>query len=260
MQQLQLTFGHLFPEIMNLYGDIGNVMVIKKRCEERGIKFNYIKLNNIHDIKKHEIDITFFGGGQDNDQMQVYNEFCSFETGVSGLSQFYKNQVESGKVFLLICGGYQMFGNYFIDGNGNRIEGLGILNINTTSLGNGSKDRNIGNIVIESTLPIHPKTLVGFENHSGQTEVFIDENLKPLGTVIAGFGNSLKTNHEGCYYKNVFGSYMHGALLPKNPHFADYLIEKALEQKYKKKIQLKALEDELELQAHAFIISEYGHK
>jgi lipid II isoglutaminyl synthase (glutamine-hydrolysing) len=257
---MKLTLYHLFPKIMNLYGDMGNIMTLQYRAYARDIEIEYVEINSLKKVDFSKCDIIFFGGGQDNDQLTVYNEFCNYETGIAGLAQTIKEEVEKNKVFLLVCGGYQLFGNYFIDGLGNRIEGLGVVNVNTKALGDGAKERNIGNIVIETVLPIKPKTLVGFENHSGQTDIQEDKNFEPLGKVVTGYGNNLHSGFEGVHYKNVFGTYMHGALLPKNPHFADYLLSLALKTKYKKDITLKPLDDELELKAHDYIVCEYTKK
>lgn len=149
-----------------------------------------------------------------------------------------------------------MFGNYFIDSEGNTIPGLGILDIETRSPGSVVSQRCIGNVVIETDLTINPRTIVGFENHGGQTTFSNSrKEINKLGIVKKGFGNNLKDKHEGCTYKNVIGSYMHGSLLPKNPHLADYLITKALHVKYGEDVILTPLDDRLEWDAHNTALS-----
>jgi CobQ-like glutamine amidotransferase family enzyme len=145
-----------------------------------------------------------------------------------------------------------MFGRYFVDGTGKTIPGLGILDIETAAPGQDVSSRCIGNIAIQSNLPIEPQTIVGFENHGGQTQ-FSKESQKQMqyfGKVLKGHGNNLSSGYEGCMYKNVIGTYLHGSLLPKNPHLADYLIAKALSVKYQEEIKMAPLHDTLEMKAH----------
>lgn len=250
IQAPSLTLTHLFANSMNIYGDYGNIITLKKRCEWRGIQVNYQTVNTPDDFDKiGSGDIYFFGGGQDEDQMNVWNVIASRK------EVFIKNitsEIEKNKVFLLVCGGYQMFGKEFIDGQNNAITGIGILDIKTASAGAAVSTRCIGNIVVTSDLPITPQTLVGFENHGGQTTFLGNKNgaQKTLGKVIKGFGNNLHEKTEGCTYRQVYGTYMHGSLLPKNPHFADYLILQAMRVKYHDDITLSPLDDSLEMDAH----------
>ncbi len=246
---MKLTLIHLFPKLMNIYGDKGNMTALRKRCEWRGIELEVLA---VHDERDFELisrgDLFFFGGGQDRDQMRVWE---LVEKSNNKLTQLIKERVDRGAVFLLICGGYQLLGNSFLDAGGHLIPGLGILDIVTIAPGPHVKHRCIGNIVIETRLPIEPQTLVGFENHGGQTK--LGEGLAPLGNVLKGYGDNVTDGVEGCIYKNVFGCYMHGALLPKNPHFADYLIKLALARNYPdEKVALKQLDDSLEMSAHAY--------
>ena len=242
---------------MNIYGDWGNIEALKRRTTLRGVEFEYLPINKSSDFHLIEQgDVFFFGGGQDRDQMDVWNEIKSsggaFRTNIEAA-------VNANKVFLLICGGYQMFGNFFIDSIGQNIPGLGILDIETKALGPQVSTRCIGNIVVKTDLPILPKTLVGFENHGGQTYFGSKSTeLKPLGKVIVGRGNNLIDGVEGCIFKNIFGSYMHGSLLPKNPHFADYLIKLSLKNKYHHIDELVKLDDHLEMKAHNKMIKIMG--
>ncbi len=254
-----LNLVHLFPKKMNIYGDWGNIESLKRRITGRDIEFNYHTVDKIEDFHLIEDgDMFFMGGGQDIDQMDVWNEIkISFDR----FRELIFRQVESSKVFLLICGGYQMFGHSFLDASGHNIPGLGILDIETKALGPDVSIRCIGNIVVEHDLPILPRTLVGFENHGGQT-YFGDKSsgIKPLGKVIVGRGNNLLGGVEGCVYKNIFGSYMHGSLLPKNSHLADYLIFQALKTKYGQVTALAPLDDELEMLAHTEMLAKLGVK
>lgn len=254
---MKLTLVHLFPEKMNIYGDWGNIETLRRRITLRGIEFEYISVNKSSDFHLVEQgDIFFFGGGQDKDQMDVWNEIRSVG---DTFGEIITAATHAGKVFLLICGGYQMFGNFFIDSKGQNIPGLGILDIETRALGPQVSTRCIGNIVIETNLPILPKTLVGFENHGGQTYFGLKSTqLKPLGKVIVGRGNNLTDGVEGCVYQNIFGSYMHGSLLPKNPHFADYLIKLSLKNKYNHNEELASIDDQIEMKAHNKILEIVG--
>ncbi len=231
-----LTIGYLYPDLMNIYGDTGNIIALKKRAEWRGIEVK-IKVKSLKSkIKKGECDIFFFGGGQDQAQQLVSSDLVSSNKG-----KIIKQEVEKGVPLLAICGGYQLLGEYYKLHKGPKLQGVGLFPAYTVA---GDK-RMIGNIIIEATMPytLTPKPyLVGFENHSGKT--YLKKGAKSLGKVIKGFGNNGSDKTEGCIYKNAIGCYMHGSLLPKNPALTDWLLEKAL------KIKLKPLDDSLELEAH----------
>ncbi len=246
----EIVLAHLYPQDLNLYGDIGNIITIKKRCEWRGIK---VKLINYEIGKKFpKADIYFIGGGQDYDEILVSRDIIKQKDEI-------KNFVKNNKVFLCICAGMQLFGKYFVNGEGKKIEGLGVVNIVTISQGKHVKSRCIGNILIKLNPKVFPiekfqfSTAVGFENHSGQT--YLGKNIAPLGFVIKGKGNNIKDKIEGAVFKNVYCSYMHGPLLPKNPHIADFLIQKALKTKYGKNIALKPIDDYDEKRAHEDIVN-----
>ncbi|PMQ01994.1 MAG: glutamine amidotransferase [Dictyoglomus sp. NZ13-RE01] len=232
---MEINILHMYPDLLNLYGDRGNIIVLKKRCEWRGIKANILSFTKDKEQGLESADIIFLGGGSDREQEIIFSHIIKYKNVL-------KDLIEDSLVVLAICGGYQLLGEYYLDAYGNKIEGLGILNFYTKA----EEGRLIGNILIETTLPIYPKTLVGFENHGGRTY----HNYNTLGKVLKGFGNNGKDGKEGLVYKNLFGTYLHGPVLPKNPHFVDYLIKKALERKYKKEISLTPLNDKEEMLAH----------
>lgn len=217
---------------MNIYGDNGNVLTILKRLERRGIDCNIIQYNS-GDTLPDEFDILIGGGGQDSGQAAIKDDLVR-------IGPQLKTMANKGTPMLVICGLYQLFGNFFKTINGETLPGIGILNIETY----GKSERMIGNIVTSSS---KFGTLVGYENHSGQT--FLLDNTEPLAKVLRGAGNNMEDGHEGAIYKNVIGSYMHGSMLPKNPVVADFLIAKALELKYGKLLELQPLDDSLAEQA-----------
>ena len=211
---MELNICHLYPDLLNVYGDVGNILVLKHRAEERGIKVNIVNVSLNDKFNKDEIDIVFFGGGQDYEQSIVSEDLKTNKEEV--LRQY----IEEEKVLLAICGGYQLLGKHYISPNGEKLQGLGILDIYTE----GGEKRLIGNTVIYNE--DFDETYVGFENHSGRT--FIN-GLKPLGKCIHGYGNNGEDGYEGCIYKNTFCTYFHGSLLSKNPELADRFLKIALE-------------------------------
>ena len=237
-KNLKISIAHLYPKLLNLYGDIGNIITLKKRCEWRGITVEFEEINMSDPIGAH--DLYFIGGGQDKQQEDV-------------AAELYKNkenllaQRDKGAVFLGICGGYQLFGHYYQPHDKEKLKGISLLDAYTVA---GNK-RFIGNVTAKTDL-VTPETLVGFENHSGLT--YIQGDTKPLAFVTTGNGNNGKDKTEGAYFKNVFGTYLHGSFLPKNPHFADFLIELALEKRYGEKIKLSKLNDEIENMTHENLV------
>ena len=251
-----LTIGWLYPELMSTYGDRGNIICLKKRCEWRniGVEINRLELGfKIYDLRK--CDLVFMGGAQDKQQKIVSRDFSRKKV------EALKELVEGGIPGLYICGAYQFLGKYYKEADGTIIDGLGILDLYTENPGS-EFPRLIGNIAVkiyDSRFKIykngeenHKSTLVGFENHGGRT--YLGRGIKPLGKVLKGFGNNGEDKTEGAIYKNSFGSYLHGPILPKNPHLADFLIKLSLEKKYKKNIPNKPLDDNLEHQTHNFMI------
>ncbi len=238
-RELKISIAHLYPELLNLYGDIGNIIALKKRCEWRGIQVEVDEIHVGDDIKEH--DIYFMGGGQDKQQEDVSHELFMHKWFLTG-------ERDKGAVFLGICGGYQLFGHYYQPHDKEKLNGISLLDAYTVA---GDK-RFIGNVTAENEL-LTPNTLVGFENHSGLT--YLQGETLPLAKVTTGNGNNGQDGTEGARYKNVFGTYLHGSFLPKNPHFTDYLIELALEKRYGEKIQLKRLDDKIEMTTHQSLIN-----
>ena len=237
----EINIAHLYPELLNIYGDFGNICALQKRLEWRGIKANITKISKGYEIDYDKYDIYFIGGGQDKQQIAVSEELQKHKNA-------FKKLAENGTVMLAICGGYQLLGKYYQDQNGNKLEGIGLLNAYTIA---GEK-RSIGNVTIETDF-LEPKTLVGFENHSGLT--YLEDGTKPIGKVIVGHGNNLTSKEEGARYNNIFGTYLHGSLLPKNPAFCDYLLQKAISNKINDDTYvLPPINDDLERIAHDNLI------
>lgn len=241
---MELNICHLYPDLLNVYGDVGNILILKYRCIQRGIKVNIINSSIGDAFTASDYDIVFFGGGQDYEQAIVSQDL------LHNKSSSIKDYIEDGKVFLSICGGYQLLGNYYTTPDGQRLEGLGILNINTE----GGNKRFIGNTAIYNE--DFRETYVGFENHSGRTYI---GDLKPLGKTILGFGNNGEDGYEGCIYKNTYCSYFHGSLLSKNPELADRLLLAALEKKYRIS-SLVPLDDTYEIKAKQNILKKIKNK
>lgn len=200
---------------MNIYGDYGNVLVLKRRLEWRGYNAEVI-MYNPGDTFPQNVDIIVGGGGQDSGQTKIQADLLAICPQLQALA-------DKNTPMLLICGLYQLFGKFFKTASGETIEGIGIFNAETY----GKSERLIGNTIIRSK---KFGLLYGYENHSGQT--FISKALQPLGDVRLGAGNNTRDRHEGAIYKNVIGSYLHGSLLPKNPTLADFLITTAIVNKY----------------------------
>ncbi len=237
-----LTIGWLYPELMNIYGDRGNIITLQKRCEWRDIKINVKKLDvGFSENELKTCDILVMGGAQDKQQEAVAKDLFEKKT-------LLKNIIENGIPGLYICGAYQFLGKHYKLENGNIIKGLGILDFYTENPGEKSK-RLIGNMAFKSELVDY--VFLGFENHGGRTH--LGKNIKPFANVIKGFGNNGEDNLEGAMYKNSFATYSHGPILPKNPKFADYLIETALNKKYNKKVKLQKLDDSIEDKARLAI-------
>src|SRR2546428_14021105 len=212
-----LRIAHLYADEMNIYGDRGNILTLAKRAEWRGISVSVDAIGRGPAPDLSGIDLIFWGGGQDRDQELVFRDAAEHKVAA------IRSAIDGGAVVLAVCGGYQLLGEYYVTADGKKLPGLGLVDLHTVP---GAR-RNIGNIVIETSgLGLTPPTLVGFENHSGKT--YLGPGLRPLGRVLRGAGNNGEDQTEGVADRNVFGTYLHGSLLPKNPHFADLLIERAL--------------------------------
>ncbi|OQA10652.1 MAG: cobyric acid synthase [Firmicutes bacterium ADurb.Bin373] len=236
---------HLYPDLLNLYGDRGNVMAFQKRCQWRNIPIQIINKSLGDTMDFSNYDFVFLGGGSDREQKLIAADLMKRR------DQFEK-AVENGLVVLAICGGYQLLGRYYATGDGRHIPGLAILDLYTRA---GSA-RLVGNAVIEMKQAGAPVKVVGFENHSGHT--FLG-GVKPLGKVLYGKGNNGRDGLEGARYKNVFCSYLHGPLLPKNAGFTDTLIRLSLRRRGIDQ-DLKPLDDFFEERARAAILGRLGLK
>ena len=236
---MNLKIAHLYPELLNLYGDRGNIISLKKRAEWRGIDVEVKEYKLADEIDFENIDILFIGGGSDREQLLVCQRLKEIKND-------FKNYVENNGVVTAICGGYQLLGKYY-KMKEETVEGLEILDIYTES----GEGRLIGNVVIETEFLDRP--IVGFENHGGRTYI---ENHNPLGKVVYGNGNNDNDKEEGVLYKNVIGTYMHGPLFPKNPHLCDYIIKKALQNKYGE-VELEELDDSVEFAANDYVVNRF---
>ncbi|MCK5267159.1 MAG: glutamine amidotransferase [Spirochaetes bacterium] len=216
MKKIILNIGYLYPTLMNLYGDRGNVTALSYRASLRGIETNVIPLRPGDKIPKKKIHVFFMGGGQDKEQTLIYKDFINLK------GKILKDEIESGTAFLAVCGGYQLLGHSYEVFNGEKIKGIGALDVYTEA----GKNRSIGNILIDADLYGKKFEVIGFENHGGRT--FLGKTVKPLGKVIIGGGNNASDGTEGAVYKNTIATYLHGPILPKNPLLTDFLIERGL--------------------------------
>lgn len=234
---MKLTIGHLYPDLLNLYGDRGNIFCFQKRLEWRGIDVEIKSFNSGEKIDFSELDIVLLGGGSDREQELA----CCY---LKAIRSSFQNYVEDGGGVLAVCGGYQMLGDYYATSQ-KTIVGLEVLNIYTQ----WEAKRLTGNIILDS--PLAAASVVGFENHGGRT--YIGDHM-PFGRTVLGFGNTEKSGYEGIVYKNVIGTYLHGPLLPKNPEICDLILERALKRKYGEAVTLGQLPDQLEYKANHHII------
>lgn len=229
----ELQILHLYPELLNLYGDSGNILVLRKRLEWRHLGCTVHEVHMGERASLTGIDLVFIGGGSDREQRIVCDELRQQR---SELAAF----VEDGGVLLAVCGGYQLLGHSYLMGN-EEVRGLSLVDLYTDR----GSPRLIGNVVVESR--IAPQPIVGYENHGGRTH--LGTGVEPLGRVLFGHGNDGKSGQEGCLYRNVVGTYVHGPLLPKNPGVADWLLSRALERRYGTG-ELEPLDDTEELAAN----------
>ncbi len=220
-----LTLGHLYPDQLNLYGDRGNILTLQRRCQLRGIELRVVGLGIGDALAPDEYDMLFIGGGQDKEQAPVAQDLYE----IKGIGLWAA--IEDDMPVLAVCGGYQLLANYYRPASGPDMRGLGVFDAWTIHKG-ARAARCIGDIAISW----NGSTLVGFENHGGRTYL---GTAKPLGKVLKGYGNNAEDGTEGAVYRSAYGTYLHGSLLPKNPHFADHLIELALRRTYGREMQVE---------------------
>lgn len=232
---MMIRIAHLYPDMLNLYGDRGNIIALTQRMTERGISVQTDSITMGKSFTADDYDILFIGGGQDFEQDVLLDDLKK------GKDIEINKAIHNGTVMLAICGGYQMLGKYYKTYDGKMLEYMGALDFYTE----GKEERMIGNYAFKTKEGIE---VVGFENHSGRT--YLGKGVEPLGKMIKGYGNNGDDGTEGVRFKNTFGTYSHGPVLPKNPDFADLLISKALENKYGKADLIK-LDDSLEEKARA---------
>lgn len=239
---MKIKILHLYPDLLNLYGDRGNIACLVKRLEWRGISAEVAKYtcDDTADFNLSDVDIVFVGGGSDREQKIVCDKLLEHKKAI-------KDYVEDNGVLVAVCGGYQLLGKYYKLEN-ETIQGLDILDIYTEQ----GKKRLIGNVVLNSK--ITNSKIVGFENHGGRTYI---GNHTPLGTVDYGVGNDDKSGCEGVVYKNVVATYLHGPLFPKNPKLCDYVLTNAIKRKNSAFGGLEPLSDELEITANEYIVNRF---
>jgi len=221
---------------MNIYGDRGNVLALRYRCERRDIALDVQEVGIGELFDPAECDLVLIGGGQDREQRRIADDLVAKGPAL-------KAAIDDGMAALAVCGGYQLFGHRYVDQAGGVIPGIGIFDMETRHPGPRA-DRCIGDVVIATALG----EVVGFENHGGRT--YLAAGQEPFGRVVRGFGNNAEDGTEGARLQNAIGTYLHGSLLPKNPAVADELLAAALRRRYGEGAELEPLDDVLETAAH----------
>ncbi|MBE0467009.1 MAG: glutamine amidotransferase [Candidatus Desulforudis sp.] len=238
-----LVAGHLYPDLLNLYGDRGNLIAFARRCTWRNIPVTVREIILGEPVDFRELDFLFIGGGSDREQGIMAEDLRRHRDNLG-------EAIEDGLVVLAICGGYQFLGHHYQTGTERVIPGLGLLDLYTQA----GPRRLIGNCAVEVELDGRPVRITGFENHSGRT--FLGR-VQPLGRVLAGYGNNGTDGLEGVRFRNVFCSYLHGPLLPKNPRLTDHLVSLALK-RVGRNPALAPLDDRLEERAGAAALARLG--
>ena len=229
---------HLYPDLVSVYGDRGNVLTLVRRAEWRGIAIEVRELSLDDELDPWQADLIFFGGGQDREQAVVSPDFLQQK------GEAVRRAVDAGAALLSVCGGYQLLGTSYTTVDGEELPGAGLFEIRSVP----GPRRHIGNVLIETDLDGERHTLVGFENHSGRT--YLAPGMQPLGRTIVGAGNNGEDGTEGCVYRGAIGCYLHGSLLPKNPWLADRVLRDALAHRLGHAVSLAPLDDRLEQAAH----------
>lgn len=230
---MKIIIGHLYPDLLNLYADRGNIMALKKRIEWRGMECEVIPYQLNDQIDFESLDIVLLGGGSDREQRIVCDKLYESRHEM-------KSYLEDNRFMLGICGGYQLLGDYYQIGN-EKLKGLSLIEMHTIQ----KEGRLIGNIMLENSLFSHP--IIGFENHGGRSY----SKEEPFGKVICGYGNNGDDGYEGVIRSNLIGTYLHGPLLPKNPDVTDYCIGQVVSRKYGK--TLEPLDDQDENNANEYM-------
>ena len=217
---MKLRICHLYGNLMNTYGDNGNLLMLQHRAKKLGYEVETTLISLEEDFNPDDFDIVMFGGGQDYEQTVVAKDL---QNKKDALIQY----IEDNGVVVAICGGFQLLGRYYVNASGERLNGIGAIDVCT----NGQfPNRLIGDVEIVNEE--FGETYLGYENHIGRT--YLGKNIKPLGKVVKGYGNNEEDHVEGCHYKNVFCSYFHGPILVRNQHLADRIIETAAERQRSK--------------------------
>jgi CobQ-like glutamine amidotransferase family enzyme len=232
---VRIRVGHLYPDYLNIYADRGNIAVLAERARARGHELDVRAIGMRDAVPVDDVDLFYVGGGQDREQELVAQDLVA-------KAEPLREAVEGGTAFLAVCGGYQLLGRFYKDVAGNELPGIGLLPLHTIA----GERRMIGDVLLDCAWA--GETLAGFENHAGRT--ILDEGAEPFGRVVSGFGNDGRSGFEGCRYLRAYGTYLHGPLLPRNPWFADRLLEEALAHAGVE-VRLDPLPDELEHEAHA---------
>ncbi len=244
---MALTLAHLYPQQMNLYGDRGNVIALKFRAEHRGIDFHVLNVDVGQPVDWDSVDMVFMGGGEDSHQAKIYEDFLR-------LGEQLASYLEDGLPMLAVCGAYQLLGHSYRTAGGQELRGVGYLNVRTEA----ASVRSTGNVLCETTLPVLPVTLVGFENHGGQT--FLEPGAQFLAKVKAGHGNNGQDGTEGAVKNHTIGTYLHGSLLPKNPQLTDLLLQWAVARRGGDSAILPELVAVRELAAHDAVVQRQKNK
>lgn len=246
---MKLKFLSLYPNMMDLYGDSGNLQILSYRAAKRGVKIT-IDSHQVGDSAPDfcAYDLLFLGGGSDKEQKVIARDIIQYRSAIQAA-------LDSGVFLLTICGGFQLFGESYRDAEGNLIKGLGLFPY-TTEASTDKRERCIGNIVLEVKIAGRTLQIVGFENHGGQT-LGVEQ---PFGRVLYGNGNAFQDTSDGIMRANVIGTYLHGPLLAKNPELADYILATCLHRKYHKNIPLTPLDDTFEICARQEMLAKLGIK
>ncbi len=234
---MELRVAHLYPDVMNIYGDRGNVIALRYRCEARGIDFSLTEVNIGDPFDPSEFDVVLIGGGQDREQRRIADDLVARGPAI-------RQAIDDGMPALAVCGGFQLFGHRYVDHEGGIIPGISVFDVETRHPGPVA-DRSIGDVVVET----EDGEVVGFENHGGRT--YLAPGQAPFGRVKRGSGNNHEDGTEGARRLNAIGTYLHGSLLPKNPALADRLILTGLRRRYGETVTLEPIPDDDEAAAHA---------